>query len=316
MHILHISDLHYRRNYTAFASDNYERMLSAMTSPLITLDRALDAAFAAHPDIDLLLISGDLCDDGDAEDYRQLRTHLEARLGGIPMLVTLGNHDRKDAFRAGWLCTADDMASVEAPVPAEASDSEETPNSEEIRGLAGVPNPVETPDSAISADFSELSELPYNAVQKLPGLYILSLDSSAFGCSNGCLPPSQLTWLKKQLQEIGTAPSILMTHHHLLGAHESIPPLPEADTLFRLIQDSNIIGIMCGHTHHCFAGYCADKPYYTADGMSFYGTNLSDGRVKFEEKYGYNYYRIENGCIMENIQRTFSNNRQLAVFRF
>ncbi|MCD7819439.1 MAG: metallophosphoesterase [Lachnospiraceae bacterium] len=286
MHILHISDIHFRRNYNR-TDNNYEQMLSAMTNPLIKLDHCLETAFASHPHIELILISGDLCDNGSPEDYRRLREHLDTKFGNIPVLVTLGNHDNKEAFRNGWLRSVSDCEFSADKL---------------------------TQTACEGSTISDCS-FPYNTVLKLQDLYLISLDSSVFGKSDGYVSPSQICWLKEQLHKIGRSPSVLMTHHHLLGAHESIPPLPDEEDLRQAVQDSSIIGVMCGHTHHCFSGYWAGKPYFTSDGMSFYGTNQSDGSVKFEEKYGYNYYHIENGRILRSSLETFSSGKLIAAFR-
>ncbi|MBB6730610.1 metallophosphoesterase family protein [Cohnella zeiphila] len=52
-----------------------------------------------------VLISGDLTQDGDADDYRHLRRLIdeEAERTGVPVHVGLGNHDSRPAFREGYL---------------------------------------------------------------------------------------------------------------------------------------------------------------------------------------------------------------------
>jgi 3',5'-cyclic AMP phosphodiesterase CpdA len=52
-----------------------------------------------------VVISGDLTHDGDTEDYRFLRSLVDEteRTLGIPVHVALGNHDRRSAFREGYL---------------------------------------------------------------------------------------------------------------------------------------------------------------------------------------------------------------------
>ncbi len=55
------------------------------------------------------IISGDLCHEGNAGDYRHLRALLDEELGsfGVPVLVGLGNHDHRTPFRQGFLDQAD-----------------------------------------------------------------------------------------------------------------------------------------------------------------------------------------------------------------
>ena len=74
---------------------------------MISLDFCLTHAFeetaSCGEKIGLIAVTGDLCEDGEAEDYRVLREYLEERTKGIPLAVTLGNHDCKENFRTGWL---------------------------------------------------------------------------------------------------------------------------------------------------------------------------------------------------------------------
>ncbi|MGE7225592.1 metallophosphoesterase [Paenibacillus sp. PDC88] len=52
-----------------------------------------------------ILISGDLTQDGDLEDYRHLKALIdeESAKAGIPVHVGLGNHDFRAPFREGYL---------------------------------------------------------------------------------------------------------------------------------------------------------------------------------------------------------------------
>jgi Predicted phosphohydrolases len=97
---LHISDTHYRARYPSSAA-GYLSLFSSMTSPLEQIDICLKAA--ATDNLDFVILSGDLTEGGNAEDYASLRAHLKKRLGDIPLIVTLGNHDVKAAFYEGWL---------------------------------------------------------------------------------------------------------------------------------------------------------------------------------------------------------------------
>ena len=62
------------------------------------LDRALAALVAMEPRPDLLLVTGDLAEEGDDEvSYRR----LAGALAGLPFpcFMAMGNHDSRDAFR-------------------------------------------------------------------------------------------------------------------------------------------------------------------------------------------------------------------------
>jgi 3',5'-cyclic-AMP phosphodiesterase len=101
MNILHISDIHFRRAYEQ-CEDGYKGMLSKMQSPLIPLDYCIKKV-KEKEEIDVLMISGDLTEDGEEEDYSFLKQHIENLIGKTKMVVTLGNHDKKANFRKGWL---------------------------------------------------------------------------------------------------------------------------------------------------------------------------------------------------------------------
>ena len=102
MKILHISDIHYRQSYEP-CEKGYKAVLYRMQSPLEPLGSCLAQARESYPNLDCLLISGDLTEDGTAEDYAQLRQFIEDQVGGLPVVVTLGNHDNKASFYQGWL---------------------------------------------------------------------------------------------------------------------------------------------------------------------------------------------------------------------
>lgn len=104
MNILHISDIHFRRTYEPF-EDGYKGMLAKMQNPMIPLSKCLKEV-KKQTAIDLLIISGDLTEDGEAEDYRSLKQSIQKLAGNSKVIVTLGNHDIKTNFRSGWLLEA------------------------------------------------------------------------------------------------------------------------------------------------------------------------------------------------------------------
>ena len=59
---------------------------------------AMHSSSPAANTLDLVIISGDLTEDGEIDDYRYLKTWLENALGETTILVTLGNHDIKEHF--------------------------------------------------------------------------------------------------------------------------------------------------------------------------------------------------------------------------
>ncbi|KNG94414.1 hypothetical protein ATO11_06960 [Pseudaestuariivita atlantica] len=81
--------------------------------PAARLRQALDHALATHPDASCILLLGDLTHHGLPAEYAHLRDILAPV--PIPVHMTLGNHDRRDAFDAvfpgrmdanGFICSS------------------------------------------------------------------------------------------------------------------------------------------------------------------------------------------------------------------
>lgn len=100
MKVLHLSDIHYRKNYTN--KNKYESMLLSMDSTLERLQKFMKTI----DKVDCIVITGDLCDDGTCDDYTELKTYLDSL--SIPYVLCLGNHDKKQTFYKGWFNKVDD----------------------------------------------------------------------------------------------------------------------------------------------------------------------------------------------------------------
>lgn len=68
--------------------------------PFARLAAGLNHATRLHPDADRLIITGDLTHHGDAASYQRVRSLLEAC--PLPVSMTIGNHDRREAFQAAF----------------------------------------------------------------------------------------------------------------------------------------------------------------------------------------------------------------------
>lgn len=85
MKLIHISDLHLVSEGTLFGLD-----------PALRFAAAIDSINAEHGDAELVIISGDLADEGEAAAYALLKRMLaELR---VPWRLMLGNHDRRANF--------------------------------------------------------------------------------------------------------------------------------------------------------------------------------------------------------------------------
>ena len=92
--ILQLSDLHVSAPGKLLAG-----VLDTQAILRAAIDRLLARLDAIAP-VDVVLVSGDLSDDGTAESYQFVREQLD-RLG-LPLLVLPGNHDARDALRSAF----------------------------------------------------------------------------------------------------------------------------------------------------------------------------------------------------------------------
>ncbi len=94
MKFAHLSDLHFLTDY------HKDRLLGLMPSlsksPVDAAREVLSAIAASN--VDFVLLTGDNVHEGNAEDYRLLKSVLEETLGEIPYFLTLGNHDRIEGY--------------------------------------------------------------------------------------------------------------------------------------------------------------------------------------------------------------------------
>ncbi|HHY70692.1 MAG TPA: metallophosphoesterase [Thermoanaerobacterales bacterium] len=105
---LHVSDIHYLVDYSK-SSCFYAGIFKELTPPEVQIQSLIK--HIDFTNIDFILISGDLTENGDFSDYKQLKVLLEEIFKNTPMIVTPGNHDDIKAFKQGWLgIDADDSA--------------------------------------------------------------------------------------------------------------------------------------------------------------------------------------------------------------
>lgn len=103
--LIHVSDTH-------ILPSSDDRLEGVDT--LETLGRVLERVRSTGVGPDGLVVSGDLANSGDLDSYLRLRPVLEdfARSVSAELIVAMGNHDDRGAFRQGML----DEPASEAPV--------------------------------------------------------------------------------------------------------------------------------------------------------------------------------------------------------
>lgn len=93
VHFVHLSDLHLS---SAGTSDPH-----LLTDTAATLRDVVAAIGQLSPAPAFVVVAGDLTNHGDVESYRLARELLDGL--AVPVVLALGNHDSRAAFRAGML---------------------------------------------------------------------------------------------------------------------------------------------------------------------------------------------------------------------
>jgi 3',5'-cyclic-AMP phosphodiesterase len=264
MIFLHLSDIHFLREYMK-AEDGYNSIFNSMTNPISQIKRVLGKI--DKDTLDFIIITGDLVESGDSEDYKILKENLDDLFEGIPYIVTLGNHDNKKAFYKGWFN-------------------------------------------------KELKDIPYNTTMEIGNLKIISFDNSEYHNNNGTITLDRCNWLREELKKDTDKDVILMLHHHLLKNQFNLPPVSFDKDFEDIVNESSIIGIFSGHTHHPYKGIFAGKPYFTAGSLSFVGYDEEDGKVRFEEATKCNLCRYEDGKIFVDVIDVLEESKFLTCIKF
>lgn len=97
MKILHISDLHYAKDYSN-RGGVYSNILNKMTPPFVQLNQLL---VQTESNYDVVVITGDLAEEGTVEEYKIIKEYLN-HLFQCPIIATAGNHDNIDNFVEGY----------------------------------------------------------------------------------------------------------------------------------------------------------------------------------------------------------------------
>lgn len=204
------------------------------------LQHALDTLETNAEGLSAILLTGDLANDGTPDAYRRLREIVDAaavRLG-VPAYYGMGNHDHRDAFRAGLL----DGAAAPAGTMA-----------------GGTESDGQTGDLA-----------PVDYVIDLDGLRIVMVDSTVPGFHYGEVTAEQLAWLKSTLAETAPAGTLLTIHH---PPFHSGAAGPEADLMSSAmfndfsglgdaLRGSDVLTVLAGHYHEPLGGQLAGVPVW------------------------------------------------------
>jgi Icc protein len=114
--------------------------------------------------------------------------------------------------------------------------------------------------------------LPIDRTYYLGNLRVLVLDSSTPGHHHGEISAHQLRWLAAELETRADDGTLLVIHHPPVPPVQELAVLSELrnqDSLAQVLEGSDVIGILSGHTHHSVFSTFANIPVSVASSTSY-----------------------------------------------
>ncbi|SDM68051.1 3',5'-cyclic AMP phosphodiesterase CpdA [Streptomyces sp. cf386] len=222
MRILHLSDTHVDRSdtpneYGVNATDSLRLMLAEL--------RHLR-------DVDAVVVTGDIADDGAVEAYTAVQQLVGefARGHNAPVFYTTGNHDERGAFGK----------------------------------VLGSGHPA--PEAVLDSEASERA-----AVSTVGGRRFVTLDSLVPGKVHGELSAHQLDWLRGVLSRPSERGTVLALHHPPISlgisATQPLFGLRNPGELAEAIRGSDVRVVLTGHYHLQLFGFLEAVPVWVTPGV-------------------------------------------------
>ena len=227
MRILHLSDTHLKR---AVQPD------SGRDDPRESLRRILFDCRQVQ-NIDVVVVSGDIADDGSPEAYTVARQLIGAfaHERQVPVIFSTGNHDERQAFT-------------------------------EILGNGHLDA---TGANASANEFSS-PDAERAAISQVAGYRIITLDSLVPGSGYGLISPAQLDWLRAVLIDPAERGTVLAFHHPPLALDVAVQRalgLQNPADLAAAIRGTDVQLILCGHFHLQIFGHLERTPVWVTPGV-------------------------------------------------
>jgi len=223
MRLLHLSDLHISRDPGPDAEGVDARVVLAQ---LLHDCRHVT-------DIDLVLVSGDIADDGSREGYTDALDLVEsfARQHGATQAWCVGNHDGRDAFSAVLGTGHRDRDGQDVGRPAT------------VNACA--------------------------ATSVTSGIRIITLDSLVPGEVFGRIGPEQLGCLRAALAEPAAGGTVIALHHPPISVSSqwAAASLQDAVAFADVLRGSDVQAVLCGHVHAQISGVLAGVPVWVGPGV-------------------------------------------------
>lgn len=222
--VLHLSDTH------AFGDDTRHY---GTVDTAAQLSRVLSAIDAGER-FDLVVVSGDVSEDGSEESYRRVGSAVAsfaADRGGRAVFA-MGNHDRRKSFRAV-------LGNGQADARKPKSDS--------------------CPDR------------PVVSVATVDGLRVVVLDSSIPLAGYGRIERNELDWLAHELETPAEYGTILVVHHAPIPARTDLLQalaLQNPADLLDVLAGTDVRLVLSGHYHLPLVEFVRGMPVVVAPGVA------------------------------------------------
>lgn len=245
-------------------------LLHGRVDTTANLDEVLERVRVAGIRPELILLSGDLADDGSVAAYEALRDRVEplADALGASVVYVPGNHDDRRAFRDVLLGGA------------------------VVGGGTGDP-----PGDPVTGGGAPVEQEPIDQVCRIGDVRVVVLDSAVPGYDHGELSDAQLGWLAEELADPAPGGTVLAVHH---------PPIPSPIELMtrialrmpgrlgEVIAGTDVRAVLSGHYHHATSGMLGCVPVWVCPSTAY----LADVLVEpgsFRALPGVAFSRIELG---------------------
>lgn len=225
MRVLHLSDLHLSRRPGPDAEGVDARLVLA---GLLHDCRRLT-------DVDLVVVSGDIADDGSPEGYRDALALVGdfARRHGAAQVWATGNHDDRTAFSA-------------------------------VLGSGHLDHAGRDVGQLAASTVGERA-----AVSEVKGARVITLDSLVPGQVAGRVGAEQLAWLQQVLANPAPTGTLLVLHHPPISVSPSwaAASLQDPADLAAVLTGSDVHAVLCGHVHAQVAGQLAGVAVWVGPGV-------------------------------------------------
>jgi Icc protein len=225
LRILHVSDLH----LTAVGIDEDGVDAAAALRRLLLDCRHLEG-------LDLVIVSGDIADDGTPAAYELALSEIGAFAAAraIPHVYCTGNHDAREAFvqvlGSGHLDQRGD----------------------------DIGRPANLADRCC-------------AVSTHRGIRVITLDTLVPGEVAGEIGQAQLAWLSQTLARPADAVTVIVLHHPPLDVRPALGreiALRDRHALLAAVRSHDIVAMLCGHLHYQLCAHPHGIPVWVTPGVN------------------------------------------------